>query len=81
MSSRNEESRDAPKAATLLEMNPSGRTFWLDSNDVSEGVFNSVLGGSAFTGDVDEVMQNASPLISETWEFYSTAGLLSKDDP
>jgi superfamily II RNA helicase len=58
----------------------SGRTFRLDSNYVSEDVFNSVLDGSVFTGDGDEFMQDSSPLSSEKWEFYSTAGLLSMDE-
>jgi superfamily II RNA helicase len=58
----------------------SGRTFRLDSNYVSENVFNSVFDGSKFTGDGDEFMQDSSPLSSEKWEFYSTAGLLSGDE-
>jgi superfamily II RNA helicase len=63
-----------------LVKDESGRTFRLDSNYVSEDVFNSVLDGSVFTGDGDEFMQDSSPLSSEKWEFYSTAGLLSADE-
>jgi hypothetical protein len=33
-----------------------------------------------FTGDWDKIMQDSLLLPSEIWEFYSTTGLLSKDD-
>jgi hypothetical protein len=56
-----------------------GRAFRVSSNYVSEDVFSSVLEGSTLSRDEGDFGEG-SPLSSENWKFYSTAGLLTAEE-
>lgn len=62
-----------------LVQDKQGRSFRLSSNNVDESVFNSVLGANGgFEGSGYSV--SGSPLSSENWNFYSSAGLLNEEE-
>ena len=63
---------------TNLVEDAGGRKFRLDSDYISEDVFNSVFDGEAFSDDAE--FDASSPLSSENWNFYKTAGLLNYDE-
>ena len=53
-----------------------GRSFRLSSNNVDDNVFNSVLDAKGVFLE-DDFSISGSPLSSENWKFYSSAGLLN----
>ncbi|MGK3739516.1 MAG: superfamily II RNA helicase [Bacillariaceae sp.] len=62
----------------LLE-DEQGRSFRLSSNNVDENVFNSVLDANGIFAESDVII-SGSPVSSENWKFYSSAGLLNYDE-
>ncbi len=56
-----------------------GRSFRLSSNNVDESVFNSVLDANSVFAE-EGFFNEGSPLSSENWKFYSSAGLLNDDE-
>jgi len=56
-----------------------GRSFRLSSNNVDENIFNSVLDANQiFTEKEDFIF--GSPVSSENWKLYSSAGFLDYDE-
>ena len=62
----------------LLE-DEQGRSFRLSSNNVDESVFNSVLDTNGIFTESDFVI-SGSPVSSDNWKFFSSAGLLNYDE-
>ena len=62
-----------------LVKDKQGRSFRLSSNNVDESVFNSVLNVDGEFGG-DDFSISGSPLSSENWNFYSSAGLLNDEE-
>ena len=69
----NQRGRNRPEKRNIVQ-DGEGRNFRLDSNYVSEDVISSVFDGSEY--GKEQNFDEDSPLSSENWEFYSTAGLL-----
>ncbi len=70
--------KDSVDDNNILKDN-QGRSFRLTSNNVDESVFNSVLDANSVFGDEDFSI-SGSPLSSENWKLYSSAGLLNDDE-
>eukprot|EP00536_Pseudo-nitzschia_multiseries_P015988 jgi/Psemu1/263316/estExt_Genewise1Plus.C_9950006 len=63
---------------SILEDN-QGRSFRLSSNNIDENAFNSVLDANSVFSE-EYFSTSGSPLSSENWKFYASAGLLTYDE-